>query len=323
MSELFLTAHDSLLLRDVERAYSIEQKIAELELVFRLESIDPFKVFRSHLARASDVVTGRDVIWREQLDLLLGALSALHAGGLSAGAKVRWSDARGQFIWEILCHPAVAAYYEQHYPLAPPLLVRAAGEERLPDRYLSQWGEEIAHPDFDSAYRKFLHLDARFRANDVIGHFLELLDDFFVFGTHLSEFEWVLEQPSRLPHWLKKVPDRWQILEGMASFYEFAIDLNEYLSGLDLPILRGHVWLHFAYWFGVGGKRMDEVAHWVQAAATDPLNGYSARDELAEALIHLRDPKRYPLTLIELTREVLSPWLASSGLSERLQPNRR
>lgn len=71
----------------------------------------------------------------------------------------------------------------------------------------------------------------------------------------------------------------------MASFYEFALDLDQYLAALEFPMLRGHVWLHFAYWFGNGGARMEEVALWLQnavahAAADESIDGA----ELGEAL---------------------------------------
>ncbi|WKL39115.1 hypothetical protein Q1M64_06010 (plasmid) [Sinorhizobium meliloti] len=126
------------------------------------------------------------------------------------------------------------AYYERHYPFAPPLLLRAAGDRRLPDTYRSQWQAELEQEGFDAAYRQFLHLNARFISNDVIGYFIELLDDFYVFDTHIDEFRRVLEQPARLGGWLTR-PDRWQLLEGMASFYEFALDLDQYLAALEFP----------------------------------------------------------------------------------------
>ncbi|RVH34283.1 hypothetical protein CN211_16025 [Sinorhizobium meliloti] len=245
------------------------------------------------------------MVWRAQLDLLLGALSALHIGGLQAEGAEIWRDPEGEFVWELLCHPAVIAYYERHYPSAPPLLLRAAGDRRLPDPNRSQWQAELEQEGFDAAYRP------------------RLLDDFYVFDTHIDEFSRVLEQPARLEGWLTR-PDRWQLLEGMASFYEFALDLDQYLAALEFPMLRGHVWLHFAYWFGNGGARMEEVALWLQnavahAAADESIDGA----ELGEALARLRAPQRYPLVLIEQTAEVLGPWLESSGVGEQLSAGSR
>ncbi|AEH82548.1 hypothetical protein [Sinorhizobium meliloti] len=323
MTEICLTRNATSLLRDVEHAYAVGEKVAGLKPVFSQGAIDPFRVFRSHRVIANDIVEGEDVVWREQLDLLLGALSALHIGGLQAEGAEIWRDPEGQFVWELLCHPAVIAYYERHYPFAPPLLLRAAGDRRLPDTYRSQWQAELEQEGFDAAYRQFLHLNARFISNDVIGYFIELLDDFYVFDTHIDEFRRVLEQPARLGGWLTR-PDRWQLLEGMASFYEFALDLDQYLAALEFPMLRGHVWLHFAYWFGNGGARMEEVALWLQNAVAHAAEDESIDGaELGEALARLRAPQRYPLVLIEQTAEVLGPWLESSGVGEQLSAGSR
>lgn len=157
----------------------------------------------------------------------------------------------------------------------------------------------------------------------MIGYFIELLDGFYVFDTRIDEFRRVLEQPARLGGWLTR-PDRWQLLEGMASFYEFALDLDQYLAALEFPMLRGHVWLHFAYWFGNGGARMEEVALWLQNAVAHAAEDESIDGaELGEALARLRAPQRYPLVLIEQTAEVLGPWLESSGVGEQLSAGSR
>lgn len=321
MTEFCLTSHATDLLRDVERAYAVREKVDNLEPVLRLSKVNPYEVFRSHLLAPNDEITGKDLEWRAELDLLLGALSALHAGGLEARIPRGQHKPDGLFIWELLCHPAVSAYYEKHYPLAPPLLVRAAGEGSLPDKYRQLWQKELDQKGFVDAYRQFLHLDARFIANDVIGHFIELMDDFYVFDTHISEFRDVLQQPALLRLWLDR-PDRWQLLEGMASFYEFALDLDRYLATVTFPMLRGHVWLHFAYWFGNGGVRMQEVALWLKAGiALAPAQDSVGDIGLADALQRLRNPHFYPLALIEQTAGVLGPWLQSTGVGIQLGTN--
>jgi hypothetical protein len=318
MSELIVSQAASPLLRDVERAYAIGDKVAALGEVFAGGAVEPFEVFRWHLEKPWDVVSGQDVVWREEMDLLLSALSALHIGGLQAAGVPIGKECDDNPVWHMLCHPAVTAYYEKHYPLAPPLLVRAAGEGRLPSVYSALWQGELAHDGFVAAYRQFLHLDARFIANNVIGDFIALLDDYIVAETHIELFRRVLEDPERLKKWLAE-PGRWELLEGMESFYEFAIDLDAFLAGLSFPILRGHVWLHFAYWFGNGGERMEAVAQWLESAAAkaqDDETGYST--ELGEALTRLRDPMRYPIALIAHTADVLEPWLESSGVGAQL-----
>lgn len=87
MTEICLTRNATSLLRDVEHAYAVGEKVAGLKPVISQGAIDPFRVFRSHRVIANDIVEGEDVVWREQLDLLLGALSAVHIGGLQARAR--------------------------------------------------------------------------------------------------------------------------------------------------------------------------------------------------------------------------------------------
>lgn len=323
MTGICLTNNATSLLRDVERAHAVGEQIAALKPVFcegmpslGQDSIDPFTVFRSHKVDRKNKITKQEGRWRVALDLLLGGLSALHIGGLQADDAEIWRDPDGQLVWQWLRHPAVVAYHEQHYPFAPPLLIRAAGDGRLPDAYRAGWQAELGQDGFAAAYRQFLHLNARFIADDVIGYFIALLDDFRVFGTRIDEFRRALEQPEELKKWLAQ-DNRWELLDGMASFYEFALDLDEYLAALEFPVLRGHVWLHFAYWFGSGGPRMDEVAVWLQdAAAHDATDEPTDGAELSEALARLRDPHGYPLALIEQTADVLKPWIVSIGVSK-------
>ncbi|MBD9541305.1 hypothetical protein IB276_17765 [Ensifer sp. ENS04] len=324
MIGISLTSNATVLLRDVERAHAVGENIATLEPVFSKEKqpdgrgpIDPARVFRSHREDRHDKIRKQEGRWREALDLLLGGLSALHIGGLQANDAEVWRDPESRSVWNWLCHPAVVAYYERHYPFAPPLLIRAAGEGRLPEAYRAQWQTELAQDGFAAAYRQFLHLNARFIADDVIGHFIALLDDFRVFGTRLDDFRQVLEQPRQLEEWLAQEA-RWKLLDGMASFYEFTLDLDGYLASLEFPVLRGHVWLHFAYWLGNGGSRMEEVALWLQndaahIAAYKPIAGA----ELSGALARLRDPKQYPEALIVQTADLLRPWLESSGVGRQ------
>ncbi|HEV2746379.1 MAG TPA: hypothetical protein VGW34_03665 [Allosphingosinicella sp.] len=217
---------------------------------------------------------------------------------------------------------AVRRYTEKHYPYAPPILVRLSLSSDLPECYCRAWAEELEDPRFEDLYRRFLHLNARFIANDVIGDFIELLDDFYVRGDHLEDLCWALESPQRLKRWLEQGEHRWHLLDGMQSFFNIAEELDVLLRETQLPILRGHIWLHFAYWFGSGGKRMVEVAHWLAEAAKaveGPESDQSAMDLIA-ALERLRDPNGYPYAVLQQASEALSTWLSSSGLGRRLRP---
>ncbi|MHC2354747.1 hypothetical protein ACVMB3_004268 [Sinorhizobium meliloti] len=48
MTEICLTRNATSLLRDVEHAYAVGEKVAGLKPVFSQGAIDPFRVFRSH-----------------------------------------------------------------------------------------------------------------------------------------------------------------------------------------------------------------------------------------------------------------------------------
>lgn len=59
MTEICLTRNATSLLRDVEHAYAVGEKVAGLKPVFSQGAIDPFRVFRSHRVIANDIVEGR------------------------------------------------------------------------------------------------------------------------------------------------------------------------------------------------------------------------------------------------------------------------
>lgn len=318
---LFLTAQAVPLLQDVERAYSIKPNAEFVTEVWENSKLDPKQVFRSHEARKDDVVEEPDVSYRVALDLLFGGLSALHTGGLGATENRQHSEPGKSAIRRLLEQNAVRKYTEKHYPYAPPILVRLSISGELPEIYRQAWAKELADERFEASYRRFLHLDARFIANDVIGEFIELLDDFFVRGDHLSDLCWALGSPKRLNRWVNEAEHRWQLLEGMESFFQIGHDLDALLRDVDLPVLRGHIWLHFAYWFGSGGKRMVQVAKWLADAART-VEGRES-DETAAALIQalerLRDPNDYPAEVLQLGGDRLEPWLRSSGVGRRLK----
>lgn len=320
VNELLLTENALEVLQDVERAYSVGEHWAKVREVFDpFTDLRPAKVFRSHLAKIGDYVVEPDVAYRAALDLLLGGLSALHIGGLGAVPERSYSETGRVKILFLLSEPAICQYYEEHYPFAPPILVRPTTKSALPNAYREAWTGELTDDRFSSLYRQFLHLDARFIADEVIGDFIALLDDFYVEGEHIEDLGWALEKPKHLKRWLKEDPDRWQLLEAMESFFEFALDLDAFLQRAELPVLRGHAWLHFAYWFGSGGKRMLEVATWLADAAIKVQGSES--DETAAAVIaaldRLRDPDVYATGVLALVGDELRPWLKSSGVGRR------
>jgi hypothetical protein len=320
MTELLLTAAAPEFLQDVERAYRVAKRAAKVSGAFdpRMR-MDPKKVFRSHMARKGDYIVEPDVSYRNALDLLLGGLSALHAGGLGAGPERDFSDSGGKAILALLSEPAIRDYYEKHYPFAPPTLVRHCAAGTLASQYCDTWAQELGDERFDGLYRQFLHLDARFIADDVIGDFLALLDDYYVYGEHLEDVSGVLRKPERLKKWLEEDEDRWRLLEGMESFYEFALDLDAFLQRADLPFLRGHAWLHFAYWFGSGGSRMLQVAGWLAHAAAK-VDG-NETDETAASVIaaleRLRRADTYALPVLLMTDNLLERWLKHSGAAKQ------
>lgn len=311
----FSTAFPAELLEDVARAYALEDHVQKVCEVFEPDNgLKPRKVFRSHVAEWGDVVVEPDVGYRMEADLLLGSLSALHMAGFEHSSRPFPVRAT---IRSLLEEDALRAYYEKHYPYAPPILVRATMRRELPG-YWQAWIDELKNEAFIDSYRRFLHLDARFIADDVIGDFIALLDDYYVGNDHISDLSAALEDPAKLRSWLSQ-EERWRLIEGMESFFEFAIDLDDFLRDTQLPILRGHAWLHFAYWFGSGGKRMLEVAKMLSLAAKrveGPESDETAAG-LIDALERLRDPNGYPAEVISLAEEPLEPWLKNSGVGKR------
>jgi hypothetical protein len=317
MSGFLLHPQDNVL-DEVSRSYRIAKRLKDVEKVLDGRAgLKPEKVFRSHLTKDDDIIEQPDITYRVSLDLLLGGLSALHIGGLNATPKDRLNDAVCERIGRLLEHRAIHAYYVRYYPYAPPILVSRGIAGQLPDRYIRGWQDELDRPGFNGSYRRFLTLDARFIANTVIGDFIELLDDYVVGDVHITDLRWALAKPERLKKWLRK-RSHLRLVDGMQSFLAFAHDLDAFLSTLaEWPVLRGHVWLHFAYWFGTGGDRMVQVAEWLQDAVAQTHSEYAdgSADQLRRALIRLRDASGYPAEILAMLDRPLAEWRQSADLN--------
>lgn len=325
MNELVFTGDAHPHLQDVERAYAIEERLASVINGISKRDAKLSWVFRDHTANENDVIVEPDVTIRSNFDLLLGAISALHIGGLGSSRRDNPLGVHRLGAGALLSNADVQRYYESYYPCAMPILARHALWDDLPAAYKKAWKSELKSDAFEKSYRSFLHLDARFVANGALGDFLALLDDYFVGGEHITDLIEALKSPQALAAWLEaesaetQVGEaRWQIIEGMSSFYEFALDLDEYLeSGLP-PLLRGHVWLHFAYWFGKGGERMTDVSEWLakvtRQVGTELLD--TSVSELGACLSRLRDPFLQAGKVFDLSQDILDPWLISSGARE-------
>jgi hypothetical protein len=311
------------LLHEVARSHDLDKHVAAVRRVLSPRSKHiPEKVFRWHRATWDDVIEQPDIGYRVHLDELLSALSALNAGGLNSGLNKSLPLKALAPLREILTHSAVQPYYERYYPYAPPILVLDVWDDRLDEAYKRQWRLEQRKKDWETHYRGFLHLDAKFAARSKMTDFLDLLDEYSVDGIWLEDLREGLRTPETLRRFLG-VSGNFKIIEGLDAFLAFSNELDRYLAALDdLPVLRGHVWLHFAYWYGNGGDQMRDVADWlwksVSRSAPGDGSAPSRTIELGlqtrEMIKRVADPFLYPRELFELAPKSLGLWADRAGL---------
>lgn len=310
------------LLQEVAGSYRLNSHIASVRRVLSERSkMDPDEVFRAHWKDETDVVEQPDVGFRVHLDQLLGAISALHIGGFGSTATEDPSKSEMRELLSVLEHSAVKRYYLEFYPYAPPVLAVLSWLGKVPDSYSRRRRQEQSENDWEAHYRSFLHLDAKFTARSKMSDFLDLIDDYEVNGIWLEDLCEAFSSPRRLERFARRRTNL-NMLEGLDAFLMFSRELDSYLASLDgLPILRGHVWLHFAYWYGNGGEHMRDVVGWVWDAVLEASREAKQTDRISEiasesrdCIQRLSDPLLYPEKLFRLVDGALAEWAGEAGL---------
>jgi len=187
-------------------------------------------------------------------DLLLGC-DILEIGTLTGFIPGPDGSEFWSRIQSILENKQVRRYFEEFYPLRLPQLLALRLEGRL--------RQSVAEsPVLASAVVHFLALDRGFMRNLNDSYLLSMLDSFKIRGHRFKDVVELIGQPKVFIKRMFLPPGRCTIpdlaLQELSQFFQFSIDLEEFLRSLDgSPLFQSEVWNHYSYWFERIGKKLN------------------------------------------------------------------
>jgi len=235
---------------------------------------DLLRLLRYHSIAVTDPA---EIEFRSRMDSWLGQASLIYLGWLCGYIPDPEAKQEAGLLREILAKPALRPYYEQHYPVALPWLFRLhlKGSVKLP-RESSLAGA--------GAFERFSILYERFRDDQDLSLFLNLLDGFWYGRTSIDSVVDSFQNPDRVAEALARPADRITSLDrgiaGMVRFLTFCHDLDQLLVLCDgMPRIQSAFWFFYAYWFheysvDVAEKSMEAIDKVMKAA--DSTGGDSA-----------------------------------------------
>lgn len=193
-------------------------------------------------------VAGGEVEDRDDQDRLLGAYGELVVALIADYIPPKLDEKVTGEVLEVLRRPPVIAYYEQHYRILMPSLLRlhCEGAILLP--------RETEREEAWKRFEWFRGFAQRFRADRDLESFLWLLDAGIYSGYDLRAFLKFLEKPDEALAGVWRHPENRSPLDslvaGMIRFFEFCLDLAEELRRAGkTPLLGSAIWFYYSYWF--------------------------------------------------------------------------
>lgn len=249
--------------------HKLEHSEAHLSVVNKFRDANDYEI-RRVLRYHSDPISDPDEVeFRSRMDTWLGQASLLYLAWLCGYVPDPGAPGRANPIRAILSRPALRPYYEQHYPTALPWLFRLhlEGKVTLPCE---------SSIDGAGAFERFSILYERFREDQDLSVFLNLLDGFWYGRTSIDTVVTSFQSPDRVAEALARPADQITYLDrgisGMVRFLTFCHDLDGLLvlcSGM--PLVQSAFWFFYAYWFheysvDVAQKTMDAIEKVMTAA---------------------------------------------------------
>ena len=208
------------------------------------------KLLRHH---SEAEVTGKEIDERDHVDSFLGICGQLTVATIAGFVPREWNGEIATRIGNILQKPPVRAYYEDHYPILLPCLLRQACTE---SRLLPTENEDASW----GAFQWFWRFSTRFLGDDDLWWFLSLLDGFWYNGLNITTFADFVKDPQRALAGVHKPPEKRSTPEtcaiGMIRFLEFTREFGDALTQMEAtPLTRSAIWFHYAYWY----REFDDV----------------------------------------------------------------
>lgn len=208
---------------------------------------------------------------RDSFDSLLAFYSLLEIAILIDFVREPDTDEFWETVQLNLSHTDVRRYYEEHYPLYLPKLLR----QRL-DREITP--KESKHSKTAVLFSAFLSLENRTSWDPDIDIFLRLLDYFYFGNVRLETLMSVLMKKEEFMRRILRAPQERDVLDmalqGFRKFLLFSQELDGLLQqSSEFPLLQSAMWHYHGYWFRAIGKQIESqiqkaVHHFLQWAPT-------------------------------------------------------
>jgi hypothetical protein len=204
----------------------------------------------AHLLRHHDdeAISDRETWWRDAFDYLLEYYSLLEIASLIRYVPDPLPPAELDAALKNLSHPAIKQYYERHYPLMLPRLLRArltgkwqaveSGDRHLAHELFARFLGILNHLTEDEEIEVFQwFLDGGTRGDHDIDDTIKILRN------PRETFQTLQSRPKRGDHARKSV-------HGAQKFLGFCAELDQLLADADkTPLFRSAMWTFHSYWF--------------------------------------------------------------------------
>ena len=260
-------------LADLKQIYLFETEA--VNAVQALEKRGADMPYMSHLLRHHEITVTdpEEINLREAFDQFMEFCALLEIAAIASYIPPagEWPQQQRDSVLQALQHPAVRKFYENHYPLVLPQLLRRRLEGGVA---LVERGE-----DAPGLYVRLLDLNVATRPDIELTTFFRMLDQFRIGGYRISDLIGVLKDPDSFFDHIARPPSKRTPLEhglrGLSRFLVFCDRLGGWLKASGkLPLLQSAGWHLYGYWFGI----MRETLAPVLIGALDEFQEWEHRD---------------------------------------------
>jgi hypothetical protein len=238
-----------------------------------------------------EVNTRRELDLREGMDRLLAFYARVELACLCGYVPSPLPADLTRAATTHLSNWHVRTYYEKHYPLLLPKLLRLRLKSPRPSANLTP-GSNARR-----LFLSFLELNDSIEDDDDISVFLWLLDDMSWGFTSLEDLNGVVADPKQFGKCLAResgdsILDR--AANGLRKYFVFCVGLNQLLGQAGgIPVIASAFWHYHSYWFGRIDKKLDErFADFIRRLKQWPGMDDSALDTVEVALRALMDARQ-------------------------------
>ncbi len=237
-------------LADLKQIYLLGTEAAQAARVLEGRGADMSYMTRLLRHHAVAVTDPEEINLRESFDQFMEFCSILEIAAISSYVPPvsEWPRQQRESVLQALQHPAVRTFYEKHYPLVLPQLLRGRlqGEAALVE----------SGQDAPGLYVRLLDLNVAMRPDVELTTFFRMLDQFTIGGYRISDVNELLKDPDSFFEHLACPPSKRTPLQhglrGLGRFLVFCDRLGDWLKASSkFPFLQSAGWHLYGYWFGI------------------------------------------------------------------------